>query len=182
MAASWAMRRDGSFIVELFTPLKYQGREVDHLVIAAPRYEHTARWNKGDIPSALALLAELTNLPERLLRQAVYPDMDRITVALFAQAKFLQADVVIEGKRPFATPDEELPDLAESGGLADQVDSRFPHVDGPIKRFAAPPKTEIPPHLRPANQQPQPDQPAPQPDDNLDLGLSAPDSARAMSR
>ena len=58
-SAAWAMRRDGTFVVELYTPLKYQNREIDHIIIQAPRYEHSIRWNRGEIPSGFALLSEL---------------------------------------------------------------------------------------------------------------------------
>ena len=108
------MRRDGSFVVELFTPLNHNGKVIDCLIIKPTRFEHTTRWQRGEIPSALALLSELTDLPERVIRQAVYPDMDRITIALFAQARFAQADVLVNNERPFATPEELLPTPQES--------------------------------------------------------------------
>jgi hypothetical protein len=178
--AAWAMRRDGTFVVELFTPLKHQNREVDHLVIAAPRYEHTIRWSRGEIPSGFALLAELSGLPERLLRQAVGPDIERITLALFTQAKFAQSDI-FEGKIPLATPDELLPEQPSEERMVDQVDPRFPHFDGPIKRFPAPPVTQVPgtppPTPPQANAPPSPPQ---QPGD-LDLGLAAPEAMKAVS-
>jgi hypothetical protein len=167
------MRRDGTFVVELYTPLKYQGREVDHIIIQAPRYEHTIRWNRGDIPSGFALLGELTGLPERLLRQVMSPDIERITVALFSQAKFAQADV-FEGRRPLATPDEQLPEPEPETRIADQIDPRFPHVEGPIKRFPTPPVTHVPGAQAPAPQAPVPS------DDNLDLGLAGPEAMKAV--
>jgi hypothetical protein len=172
--AAWAMRRDGTFVVELYTPLKYQGREVDHIIIQAPRYEHTIRWNRVEIPSGFALLAELSGLPERLLRQVVSPDIERITVALFSQAKFAQADV-FEGRRPLATPDELLPEQETETRLVDQIDPRFPHVEGPVKRFQTPPVTQVPGAQAPAPQA------APfQSDDNLDLGLAGPEAMKAV--
>jgi hypothetical protein len=172
------MRNDGTFVVELYTPLKHQNREIEYIVIQAPRYEHSIRWNRGEIPSGFALLAELTNLPERLLRQVTNPDIDRITFALFAQAKFAQTDV-FEGKIPLATPDEQLPEDMETP-IVDQVDPRFPHVEGPIKRFPAPPVTQVPgaapqPGAAPAS--PAPAAPA----ENFDLGFSGPEAMKAVS-
>jgi hypothetical protein len=171
------MRRDGTFVVELYTPLKYQGREVDHIIIQAPRYEHTIRWNREEIPSGFALLAELSGLPERLLRQVVSPDIERITVALFSQAKFAQGDV-FEGRRPLATPDELLPEQEAETKLADQVDARFPHFEGPIKRFPSPPITQVPGTQVPGTA-PSP-APTQVPIDDLDLGLAGPDAMKAV--
>jgi hypothetical protein len=176
------MRRDGTFVVELYMPLKHQGREVDHIIIQAPRYEHTIRWSRGDIPSGFALLAELTGLPERLLRQVVSPDIERITVALFSQAKFAQADV-FEGRRPLATPDELLPEQEPEARMVDQIDPRFPHVEGPIKRFPTPPVTQVPGAPVPIQQGPAPQAPSAPPsqsEDNLDLGLAGPEATRAV--
>jgi hypothetical protein len=144
------MRRDGSFVVELFTPLKHEGRDVEAIIIRAPTYEHSIRWGRQQIPSGLALLAELTDLPERLLRQITAPDVDRVTFALlFAQATWAQKDIN-EGRRPFATPDEELPSITESK-VSDQQDPRFPHVEGPVKRYPTPPKVVIPPEEKDVN-------------------------------
>ncbi len=172
------MRRDGTFVVELFTSLKYQNREVDHIIIQAARLEHTIRWNRGDIPSGFALLSELSNLPERLLRQAMGPDIDRITLALFTQAKFAQGDI-FEGRRPLATPDEQLPEEKPETKLGDQIDPRFPHFEGPIKRFPTPPVTQVPGTQVPSPQAPNAPPPAPPPDENFDLGLAGPDIMKA---
>ena len=173
------MRRDGTFVVELYTPLKYGNREIDHIVIQAPRYEHTIRWNRGEIPSGFALLSELCSLPERLLRQAMGPDIDRITLALFTQAKFAQADI-FEGRRPLATPDEQLPEQEPETRVVDQVDPRFPHVEGPIKRFPTPPVTHVPGAQAPTPQAPGAPPPPPE-DDNFDLGLAGPEAMKAVS-
>lgn len=175
---AWAMRNDGTFVVELYTSLKYQNRDIDHIIIQAPRYEHSIRWNRGEIPSGFALLAELCNLPERLLRQVANPDIDRITFALFAQAKFAQTDV-FEGKIPLATPDEQLPETEEVK-MVDQVDPRFPHFDGPIQRFPTPPVTQVP-GAAPASAPPPPPGPAPESStENFDLGLAGPEAMRQV--
>jgi hypothetical protein len=173
---AWAMRNDGTFVVELYTPLKYQNRDIDHIIIQAPRYEHSIRWNRGEIPSGFALLSELCNLPERLLRQVVNPDIDRITFALFAQAKFAQTDV-FEGKIPLATPDEQLPEESSETKLGDQIDPRFPHFEGPIKRFPTPPVTQVP-GIAPAPA-PAPSPTPAAPSENFDLGLTGPDVMKA---
>lgn len=176
--AAWAMRRDGTFVVELFTPLKHQGREVDHLIIQAARLEHSIRWNRGEIPSGFALLSELTGLPERLLRQVVNPDIERITMALFSQAKFAQSDV-FEGRIPLATPDERLPEESPETKLGDQIDPRFPHFEGPIKRFPTPPVTQVPGTPAPNQQAANAPPPAPPPEENFDLGLAGRDIMKA---
>ena len=160
-------------------PLKHGSREINHIVIQPPRYEHTIRWNRGDIPSGLALLSELCGLPERVLRQAVGSDMERLTMGFAIQGRFAHTDVA-EGRRPLATPEELLPELEPQARMVDQVDPRFPHVEGPIKRFPAPPVTNIPgaPASAP---QPLPGAPpaaAPE-DDNFDMGLSGPEIMKA---
>ena len=159
-------------------PLKYGNREIDHIVIQVPRYEHSIRWNRGDIPSGLALMSELCGLPERVLRQVVGSDMQRLTLAFGAQATFAHTDV-FEGRRPLATPDELLPEPEPQARMVDQVDPRFPHVEGPIKRFPTPPVTNIPGTQAPAPQAPGAPPPPTPPDDNFDMGLSGPEIMKA---
>lgn len=175
---AWGKRRDGTFVVELYTPIKYQNRDIDHIVIQAPRYEHNIRWNRGDIPSGFALLSELCNLPERVLRQAVGPDIEHITLAFGAQARFAHTDV-FEGRRPLATPDEQLPEEQPETKLGDQIDPRFPHFEGPIKRFPTPPVTQVPGTQAPNPQAPNAPPSAPPPEENFNLGLAGPDIMKA---
>lgn len=164
---TYTMRRDGSFVVELQRPLKHADHDIDYIVVRAPTFEHTIRWGRKEIPSALALLAELSQLPERLLRQITYPDVDRITFALFNQAGWAQKDVM-EGLRPFASSNEQLPAVTTpEQAVVDQIDPRFPHVDGPVRRFPTPP-----PQIVPSQGE--------QPDLNLDFG--PPETAKAVTR
>jgi len=129
------LKRTGQWAVELLTPLHHQGREITEIVISPPGFEHVIRWGLQEIPSTLALLAELTGLPEKLLRMITYPDVDRVMLAFTAlMPATIQADFS-KGTRPFATPIDELP---VDQIINDQIDPRYPHVDGPVQRNIEP--------------------------------------------
>jgi hypothetical protein len=128
------LKRDGSWVVELLVPLKHADKEVGEVAIRSPGLEHVIRWGQGEIPSTLALLAELCDLPERLLRTITYPDVDRVMLAFTAMMpEVIQRDFR-DSKRPLASDVDELP----NGQVDDQHDPRFPHVDGPVQRFPRP--------------------------------------------
>jgi hypothetical protein len=127
------LKRDGSWIVELLAPLKNNGKDVLEVVIKPPGLEHVIRWGQGDIPSTLALLAELCDLPEKMLRTITYPDVDRVMLAFTAMMPSMIQQDFQQGKRPLASDVDDLP----AGAADDQTDPRFPHVEGPMKRFPA---------------------------------------------
>jgi hypothetical protein len=58
--------------------------------------------------------------------------------------------------RPIATPDALLPPgQTPETRISDQIDPRFPHVDGPVRRFPQPPQVNLPPgHSVPPQAQP----------------------------
>jgi hypothetical protein len=159
------MKRDGSFVLELFTPLKHGGKDIDTLVMRPITFEHRFRWSRtvadraidgSFYTSALHLLSDLTGLPELLLRQIQGVDCDRVTTALFTHADFARKAVMQDGTVPFATPDdmmspsERVERAATSGeavtaeAVMDQADPRFPAVPGTVKRFSNPPKIVLP--------------------------------------
>lgn len=126
------LKRDGSWVVELQTPLKHAGKDVMEITIHPPGFEHVIRWGQNDIPSVLALLAELTHLPERLLRTITYPDVDRVMLAFTSMMPLsIQTDFQ-KGSKPFAS---SIDDLEDEAPVSDQIEPRFPHVDGPVRRM-----------------------------------------------
>lgn len=139
------MRRDGTFIVELCHPLKRLGGELTELVLHPLNFEQSMRWQSGEIESRLALVAVMARVPERLLRLLVYPDPNRV---MWAVNYVLPAEVRenfsgANSTRPLTTPDELLPQIAEEQ-VGDQDDPRFPHVDGPVRKFPTPPQVNMP--------------------------------------
>jgi hypothetical protein len=142
MADVMTMHRDGSFVVELVHPLKRIGGDVTELVIHPLNYEQAIRWESGEIEARLALIAEAVRLPERLLRLLVYPDVYRV---MFAFTYTLPAELREDfSKRPLTTSDERLALIPEERA-PDQDDPRFPHVDGPVRKFPTPPQVNLPP-------------------------------------
>ena len=133
------LKRDGSWVVELLVPLKHESKEVGEIAIRSPGLGHVIRWSRGDIPSTLALLAELCDLPERLLRTITYPDVDRVMLAFTSMMPPMIQKDFQEGKRPLASDVDDLP----AGATNDQVDPRFPHVEGPVQRFPVPPPAMV---------------------------------------
>ena len=135
MSATTTMRRNGAWIVELITPIKDRTREITSVEINPPDFDTVIRWGRGEIPSTLALLAELSNLPEVLLRSLVYPDVDRIMTALvFVVPQIIKEDLENAAK-PLAVPREDEGPVNEA---VDPIDPRYPKVPGPIQRWPGP--------------------------------------------
>lgn len=176
-------KRDGSWVVELAIPLQHAGHQLDELKIRPLTMGQLVRWNNNEIPSILALMAELTDLPELLLRQITFPDVDRVMLVFASMMPPVIQQAMSNNSRPVATPDDMLPQVRSAENqIVDQIDPRFPHVDGPVRRFPAPPVVNLPPsqHAPPAPQPPQqqPQQPQLPPDT---AGLAHPgDIMKAM--
>jgi len=132
------MKRDGSWVVELIHPLKHNGKEVAEVTLRPPTYDIRIRWARSDgIPSVLQLLAELTKQPERLLRLLVYPDVDRVMLALFGVLPDDIAGPIRAGQspKPLETPEDELELIEPPGIVSDQSDDRFPLAEPTAKKF-----------------------------------------------
>lgn len=127
------LRRTGGWCVELMLPLKHGGGTIDAIEIRPPDLNTVTRWGRGEIPSSLALLAELCGVPERALRCITYPDADRLILALFNVVPQQIKNDFTNGAYPLATPDELLP--AEEPGTRelDPEDPRFPKSDVPVR-------------------------------------------------
>jgi hypothetical protein len=151
-------KRDGSWVVELIVPLHHNGADISQLVIRPATMEHVARWADKDnpIPSIMALMAELTNIPERVLKLIQYPDADRLQ-NVFA---VMLPPLIRDHPREMFTPEDQLPP-ADIDGMAmpvDQQDPHFPHSPEPVKkRFTEPPKFNIPDRLKPKVDEPKSD-------------------------
>jgi len=158
------LRKSGGWCVELQQPLKFNGREFPAVEIRPPTADHLIRWGQGRIASTLALLSELCDMPERLLRQLPAGDFDRVIMALVNVVPSVIKSDLQEGIRPLATPDEVLPE-SEHLPVNDQIDPRFPAHDGPIHRL---------------HDAPRPTPPPPAPDDGGDMNLGSPPAARAV--
>jgi len=166
MADVMNMKRDGTFIVELCHPLKRMSGDITELVIHPLNFQQVIRWQSGEIEARLALVAEATRLPERLLRLLVYPDVNRV---MFAFTYTLPAELresFSDGQRPLTTADEKLAELPEER-VGDQDDPRFPHVDGPVRKFPTPPQVNLPPR--------------PTADNGSGFNIDAPDAMKAVN-
>lgn len=129
MSGHDTMRRDGGWTVELITPVK----DLGVIEFKPVGFDQVIRWTQGDIPSTLALMSELSGVPETVLRSLTFPDVDRV---MFAFSAILPPGVRADfekGAKPLATPRAELE--AREGPLNDPVDPRFPLVDGQVQRF-----------------------------------------------
>jgi hypothetical protein len=138
------MKRNGAWIVELVHPLAAKSGTLTEITINPVNLDQVIRWGRGDISSSLQLMAEMTGQPERLLRQLVYPDVDRVTLAFMNVLPDSVTKGISEGKHPWATADDELEliepiaevQLPDQGG-----DPRFPLATGSaVKRFQTPPQ------------------------------------------
>jgi hypothetical protein len=86
--------RKGGRSVELLIPFEHLGKTVDAIHLKPILFDHTLRWQQGEFPSSLALLAALTGEREPTLRLLRYPDADRVLAAMFDMLPAaIQADI-----------------------------------------------------------------------------------------
>jgi hypothetical protein len=120
------MRRTGGWAVELATPIKHANQTIEVVEIRPLTIETMVRWSSGQFPSSLALLAELSGIPEMVLRQISYPDADRVMLALYNVVPQALKDDLTNGVRPMATPADAVPPEEPGARAVDQNDPRFP--------------------------------------------------------
>ncbi len=130
------LRKTGGWAVELQQPLKLgPNHEIAQIEIRPTTADHMIRWAEGRIPSTLALLSELCDVPERALRQLPSADFDRVMLALHNVLPNVIKNDWAEGGRPLATPEESLPAQEVMVPGTDQLDPRFPAAEGPVVRM-----------------------------------------------
>jgi hypothetical protein len=140
------LRRTGGWCVELQHPLKSgpgPGHEITQIEIRPSTADHMIRWVNFQIPSVLALLSELTDVPERILRQLPSQDFDRVMLAFHNLLPAAIKQDWVEGTRPLATPPDELPPQ-ELIPPPDQLDPRYPSAGGPVVRMGPGPAIKPP--------------------------------------
>lgn len=145
------LRRTGGWCVELQQPLKLgPTKEITQIEIRPMTADHTIRWAQEKIPSTLALLSELCDVPERALRQLYHQDFDRVMTALGGVVSNVVKKSWEEGSHPLSTPDELLPAQEQYVPPVDQQDPRFPDAGGPVVRIPPGPMVRPPPLRDPA--------------------------------
>jgi hypothetical protein len=108
--------RKGGRSVELLMPFEHLGKTVDVIHLKPVLFDHTLRWQQGEFPSSLALLAVLSGERETTLRLLRYPDADRVLAAMFDMLPAaIQADINAgqiprgDDSRPAAQPVADVP-------------------------------------------------------------------------
>lgn len=130
------MRRNGGWTIELSTSID----GVDKIELTPVSLDHTIRWARKEIPSVLALIAELSGVREATLKKLTGNDTDRIFLAFSCLASGTIKEDFSKGSRPLATPPELMAPEDQYAELDqnDEVDPRFPKVNEPIQRFVEP--------------------------------------------
>jgi hypothetical protein len=130
------LRKTGGWCVELQQPLKLgPNHEIAQIEIRPSTADHMIRWVQEKIPSTLALLSELCDVPERALRQLPSHDFDRVMLAFHNILPAAIRQDWTDGTRPLATPEEDIPVQQAMVPGTDQLDPRFPAAEGPVVRM-----------------------------------------------
>lgn len=135
------IKRNGGWTIELSTPID----KIEQIDLAPVTLDHTIRWARGEIPSVLALITELTGVTEKQLKQLSGVDTDRLFIAFsFIASGAIKKDFE-NGTRPLATPLELMSDEERYAELDqnDPHDPRFPKIDEPVRRFDTPPEDHL---------------------------------------
>ncbi len=74
-------KRDGSHVIELFVPVTWNMATFDSVHIRPILFDHVERYQAGEYPSLLALLSELTHMPEEKMRAIGFIDFQRVMSA-----------------------------------------------------------------------------------------------------
>ena len=126
------LRRNGGWCVELVQPIVHRGKKIETIEIRSPDLGQVARWGRREVPSSMAMLQELSDVPEAALLSLKYPDVDRVLMAYFNVIPKPMQDDFSNNRVPLVTPPELLPE--EDRIANDPVDPRFPKADGPVAR------------------------------------------------
>jgi hypothetical protein len=162
------LRRNGGWCVELIVPIKQGDRTIDQIEIKPPTIGTMTRWQRGYISSTMALLADLSGIPENVLNGISYPDADRVLLALYNIVPQPIKTAFTEGQRPLSTPEEEMPAPEPGTRPLAEDDPRFPQHDGPVEPLGPPQPPPLPP------------QPIP-PQEGLGLSFATPEVTRRVA-
>lgn len=147
------IKRDGCWRVELTTPIRQaSGPDIEVIDIRPMDFDLIIRWQGGEFPSKLALLAVVCNIREIYLRQLQGIDVDRVMLAFVNSVPATVQAGLQNAEVPLATPSQDMFSDRPIGEVVrnedtfvnDPVDPRFPRADGPVNRFSEP-SNEQPP-------------------------------------
>ena len=127
-------RRAGGWCVELIVPITGEGgRQITQIELVPPTMDQMIRWGRKEIPSSLALMAELCNVQERYLRNISSIDNARVwegwlrVVPPDIRTDFQKGTVLL------ATPDDQLPPSHRPAPLNPLFPA--PREGGPVEQF-----------------------------------------------
>lgn len=125
--------RLGGRTIELFVPIEHLGgKKITEIAFGPIRFDHTLRWQEGQLSSVLTLMAEVSGLDEVTLRQLAYPDADRVMEAFISMlppeirenlgGRVTPPPTPIDDQPKPPTPQQEFPDGPDPGGTGMNLD------------------------------------------------------------
>lgn len=131
----------GSRLVALYVPFEFEGSQVTAIEIGPCRLDHLLRWQKGEFKTALELLAVMCEVPEALLRQLAYPDVDRVLAAYVDMVPpQIQMDIGRGAIPAIAEPARAEPEPADLGPVGEPEPEPEPEPGWPYT--GSPPEEE----------------------------------------
>lgn len=145
--------------MELTTPIRQaSGPDIEVVDIRPMDFDMIIRWQGGEFPSKLSLLAEVCNIREIYLRQLQGVDVDRVMLAFVNSVPATVQAGLQNAEVPLASPTQDMFSDRPIGVVKnedtfvnDPDDPRFPRADGPVNRFTEPTDEQSPTSPQPAD-------------------------------
>jgi len=94
------LNKTGGKTIQLFIPFEFNGKKIESVTLSPLRLGHALRWNEGAWKTSVALLVELADVEEAVIRDLRYPDADRVMESFLTMLTPDIRDDIINGRIP----------------------------------------------------------------------------------
>ena len=125
------LNKTGGKTIQLFIPFDFNGKRIESITLSPLRLGHALRWNEGAWKTSVALLVELADVEEAVIRELRYPDADRVMESFLTMLTPDIRDDIINGRVPTGVIPAAAPQPATNGGAPPEQPLQGPGVPFP---------------------------------------------------